>query len=412
MIKWILILVLLPILASAQLNLRGDTVTTLKFYDTTKVDAKILEKHPEVLVTDSSFQHSFWKSECYLRVDLSNGKNPLKGTEPTLSSLNDKPRVEIEANGLTHDLFAKDTNAFEWNIVLDSNPDTNVFTYQIETKGLLFYYQPDEPGMDDSAIGSYAVEHATQVHNRREVDGSYRAYNGGQVGNIWRPDAWNSKGDTVACSLWVDAGAGLLSVIVPQSIMDLTDQRKAWPLTVDPEFGYNNNGNANSGEFNGTVRGNAWTTAQATTPSDSTYDVDSLYFRGLGQAGSWTVWIAIYDVDGSNDPEDFVSQSRLDASGSSTAWFGIDVDIELAVSNTYTLVVGRSTAVGAVQYRKRAGSSGEMSVDQTTSVFNDPFQNDANLGDHMCVYAVYNAVAVGGDADISHVRRIKEGEGK
>lgn len=399
--KYSLLITLLPALVFGQTGRHGTETALLRFHDSTRVQANVTSKEPEVFITDSSFEQSFWRGECSFRVHLRSTRQPLDtAVEPVVSTRNGNPRVRIAASGAVHDLYAADSTSLEWEIILARKPDTNLFEYQIETAGLEFYYQPpltpEEAAagvtIDDSAIGSYWLEHATRRHNIRRIgenDTTYFRYTTGIVGTIWRPDAWNAAGDTVACSLFVDISAGVLAVTVPQKFLDDTESKSAWPATIDPEFGYHDDGSTTSGNFNGTCRGNAKSADQITTPSDSIYTIDSLYARSRGTDFGWTITVAVYDTTSNNRPNNKLSESVLDGFGTSLQWAKKNVNIELATSTTYTLCIGQ--VVSGINYRYTNATVGDMSIDLSAPTFNNPWDHNTSDNDRMCLYAVYTS---------------------
>lgn len=126
---------------------------------------------------------------------------------------------------------------FEW--VLPQKPASNVLTATIQTKELNFFYQPaltqeeiDEgAGRPENVAGSYAVYHKTKGGMNR-ADGM--EYKTGKAFHIYRPKVTDKKGKETWAELNIDETSGVLSVTVPQEFLE----KAAYPVIVDPTFGY------------------------------------------------------------------------------------------------------------------------------------------------------------------------------
>jgi hypothetical protein len=130
---------------------------------------------------------------------------------------------------------------FEW--VLNKKPESNVLTATIQTKNLVFDYQPpltiDEIQRGnfrpENVIGSYAVYHTDKgiINN---ADG--KEYKTGKAFHIFRPEAVDYTGEKTGCELYINAEDGILTVTIPQDFLDKAN----YPIVVDPTFGYTSQG--------------------------------------------------------------------------------------------------------------------------------------------------------------------------
>ena len=134
----ILCILLLAGSVSAQISISNAEVASIKLYDTTKVDAKVNTKQHTIDLDSNSFSVRSW-GECAMTVDIAPEATDLSASvAPSLTSMNEWPRFRTGTTAKTNDLFVREDGHFEWNIDLASKPDTNVFTYSIETEGLDF----------------------------------------------------------------------------------------------------------------------------------------------------------------------------------------------------------------------------------------------------------------------------------
>jgi hypothetical protein len=135
----------------------------------------------------------------------------------------------------------KGKDGFEIEILLKEKPDTNVFHFSLETKGLKFYKQPalTETEIEygdlrpDDVVGSYAVYHDSRKHNYADM-----SYETGKFCHIYRPYAYDANIDNSWCELDIDVDKKELTVTVPQDFLD----NAVYPVVIDPTFGYDTAG--------------------------------------------------------------------------------------------------------------------------------------------------------------------------
>lgn len=136
-------------------------------------------------------------------------------------------------------------NEFDIDFTLHSRPDTNIFTYKIEgAEDFDFFYQPELTAEEiaegaqrpDNVTGSYAVYHKTKA-NHRVGDTNYAA---GKVFHVYRPKAIDANGE----EMWAELtyADGVLAVSVPKDWLT----KAAYPVVVDPTFGYTTQGASSS----------------------------------------------------------------------------------------------------------------------------------------------------------------------
>lgn len=179
-----------------------------------------------------------WGEECYLKVSLSiaNKANPkLEGgkvkwvtgnIEAHFYPIEPSMVYGGEKNGKPIQKLQNELGGLEFEIILKQKPPTNKIVFDIETKGLKFYYQslltPEEAEhcfRPDNVVGSYAVYHATRTSlHKRQVDAE--KYKCGKAFHIYRPRLEDADGVWVWGELNIDIESQKLTVTIPQDFLD------------------------------------------------------------------------------------------------------------------------------------------------------------------------------------------------
>jgi hypothetical protein len=182
----------------------------------------------------------------------------------TLTFENDKTKfVTPKKDFILYEMSASKDNpegAFEYEIDLKEKPDTNVISFNLETQGVDFFYQPplneekQEDGLictateckdkdgnirsqrPENVVGSYAIYASEQKTNY--VGG--KEYKTGKVGHIFRPKIIDSAGTEVWGDLHIEKG--ILSVTIPQEFLD----KAVYPVrhATGLQIGYGGTGGA------------------------------------------------------------------------------------------------------------------------------------------------------------------------
>jgi hypothetical protein len=130
----------------------------------------------------------------------------------------------------------------ELEIVLKKPPSTNIIKFSIETKGIVFYYQPETyKGLTipEDVKGSYAIYTSEEKTNYENG----KIYRTGKVGHIYRPKIKDSNNNEVWGVLSIDIVNKELSITIPQSFLDNAN----YPVFVDPTVGYTTIGTSYGG---------------------------------------------------------------------------------------------------------------------------------------------------------------------
>lgn len=143
--------------------------------------------------------------------------------------------------------YELDNGDFEFEYILYSIPASNVISFDIQTQGLDFFYQPaldvemasttctatDCGGSHrpENVVGSYAVYHKTQQGDYSALGGEN--YKTGKAFHIYRPKIIDNMGDWVWGEMDINTTTGKLSITIDQNWLN----NAVYPVIVDPTFG-------------------------------------------------------------------------------------------------------------------------------------------------------------------------------
>jgi len=164
-----------------------------------------------------------------------------------------KPKTVVIKHPQTGEVLVPVQNelgGLELEIILKKKPIINQVSFNIESQGLKFYYQPplhpehstwiDTNGdgianrlCPQNVVGSYAVYHATKTNLHRGKKDAEK-YKAGKAFHIYRPLATDSAGNQTWCNLHISETKGKLTITIPQEFLD----KAFYPVNIDPTFGY------------------------------------------------------------------------------------------------------------------------------------------------------------------------------
>lgn len=161
-------------------------------------------------------------------------------------------KIVLKDADIEYHYYEVDENNYEYEIILNAIPETNIIEIPISSEGLVFNYQDEltQQEIDDGAtrpenvIGSYAVMHATKKGHRQ----GYVNYGSGKAFHIYRPKIIDINNDWV----WGDINIAndLMTITIPQIFIDNAD----YPIIIDPTFGYETEGGTNWNWGNDNIR--------------------------------------------------------------------------------------------------------------------------------------------------------------
>lgn len=191
-----------------------------------------------------------------------------------------------EKNGKPIQKLQNELGGLEFEIILKRKPSTNKIIFDIETKGLKFYYQPplileemEYSFRPDNVVGSYAVYHNTRTSlHKRQVDAE--KYKCGKAFHIYRPRLEDADGDWVWGDLNIDIESQKLTVTIPQDFLD----NAKYPVhhAAGATFGYETIGGSYESHTN-SITGSHFTCPESGTADSITVHCDASVDPGNGK---------------------------------------------------------------------------------------------------------------------------------
>ena len=202
-----------------------------------------------------------------------------------------KQNKEVKVKGKknkNHSFVLSQDGGFEFEVVLYEKPLSNVISLSIQSKGLKFYYQgplTDKEKAEgiirpEEVTGSYAVYHESKKDGK---------YNTGKAFQIYRPKIIDVDGNWVWGELNIDTAAQVLTITINSNWL----ASAAYPVIIDPEFGYTSIG-ASAIPLENMMRGSIFTALEFTPASITAY------LENVDASAAHTAKYAIYKVGSSS----------------------------------------------------------------------------------------------------------------
>lgn len=215
--------------------------------------------------------------------------------------------VEYDVDGTSFTYVENENGGVEFDAVFNEPLVDNVVSFEIDSRGLEFEYQPPlneepmMPGVTECSETTCWNEEGEAVSYRPEnVVRSYAVYyNGGKAGDwtklggkdyktgkvfhIYRPKIYDAAGTEVWGELKIEDN--YIKVVVPQDFLD----QAVYPVTVDPSFGYTSIGASSSSWTSNFPRGTIYALSE-----DGEAQSITTYSR-TNTTGTHYGYFAIYD---------------------------------------------------------------------------------------------------------------------
>jgi hypothetical protein len=166
--------------------------------------------------------------------------------------------------GIDRDIwYIDDKGRLKWDIEFASRPEINSWTWELKhTKGIEFYYQgeltveeiADGCVRPDEVVGSYAV-YCNKANNK---------YKTGKLCHIYRPFCYDAKGKTIYADL--NIADGQMTISINAAWLDSA----AYPVRLDPTFGYTSKGGSSADPGDNNIWAPGWATTEAGTAQSLT----------------------------------------------------------------------------------------------------------------------------------------------
>jgi len=353
-----------------------------------------------------------WDGEVSLKVDVPYGKNGVKSlTQNRLIWANHKYEVhfypkepeEVEENGYKRTI--NEDGGVEFDVVLKEKPESNVFEFPIETKGLKFYYQPEltqeyQSGWSEefqgtitatetevrgtsgdilvyrpeNVVGSYAVYHAAK---KDHVIGQTN-YMTGKAFHIYRPFVTDAEGNKIWAEMKI--ADGKLTITIDQNWLD----KAAYPVTIDPTFGQTATG--------GSVHELGTTDQKVGSHFTLTEngDVTQIAFYGVAKKTGMMGKALIYSD--SSAPDALLGTSTAIEIGASAGWntFTFSPPVSLSAGE-YWLVRHCDDSIDRIDFNYDVGvaNKGAYNTDEYADGPSNPFGTATYTNYEYSIYATY-----------------------
>jgi len=285
---------------------------------------------------------------------------------------------------------------FEFEVHLPERPETNQIQFKVDTMGLNWYYQPPLTQQEinegavrpDNVVGSYAVYAKSPKANY--VGG--KEYKTGKVFHVYRPHIVDKLGKKTWGVFSLDKRKGILTITIDNDWLN----NAAYPIIVDPTFGYTSVGATMGYLPNNYIRGVLHTGATGTATSISLYN--------YGYSGGF-IKFALYERISSNNRSlvGYTSEAIITSKHefqtlnfvSNPAISGVDYFISAFCNSTLSMVYD---SVGCTLSNK-ALSYGAFPSSDTSS----------ELGESL-YYSLYTTYTVGSSSDIKTINELAKAD--
>ena len=222
-----------------------------------------------------------------------------------LGKWGDESAVEIKCRDAG--CFVRETKrGLEFDIALEHRPRKNTFAYDVRGENLAFYFQPPLSEADkargcvrpDDVVGSFAAYHPTKRGYNLDHGPNYEA---GKVFHIFRPKAIDKNGEESWAKL--SFRGGKMVVAVDPAFL----KKAAYPVIVDPEFGYHPTTPAS----HSTLGSDAIYGARYTATGDGTATSIAWYLAHANASGPYNFSLGLYDASTPQNRKANTAESSL-----------------------------------------------------------------------------------------------------
>jgi len=354
--------------------------------------------------------------------------SPEKGSTPSevegggVSGLNfEGEKIKYDLPDQAYEFYqsvatSTDGGGYNFDVLVKTKPASNIFSFNIETSNLDFFYQPplndpsssplpisfrrngegtgagctetdciDKDGKvithrPENVVGSYAV------YYKDGKSGDYTALGGknymaGKAFHIYRPQIIDANGNKVWGELKVDEAGGKLTVTIPQDFLDSA----VYPVTIDPTFGKFNIGASTDNVSNHPVVAKA----QSNPSLSGTLTGIGAYIDD-NTTGNPQLAVAIYS-DNAGVPQTRLASTETGTSitPAYTGWLTSTLSYSgITAGTAYWL--GFKSGVNGAGFANRYDTGTDQYYRATDMSWPDPFGGSQG-GEIYTIYAIYSA---------------------
>lgn len=337
-----------------------------------------------IISNKSFFNLSKWENEIHLEIlddnEVNISKEYIDGA--SFQTKNYETKIyEIE-------------NGIEYEQVFSEKPSSNQIVLGINSENLNFYYQaPLNQGISDPSctptdchnlhrpeniVGSYAVYHKNKKDN---------FYKTGKAFHIYRPKITDANNHSVWGELNISEGNntayGIMTITIPQDFLD----NAAYPIIVDPTFGYDTGGQSYS-----TNPTSAFADLVSTHTATSGEILTTYYVYAGSDTTGATIQMGIYDDD-SGRPKGRINSETVTID-KNPDWYSLEsLSVELSDSTLYYVAFqDNQDGKNDIYYDD---TPGEQSNSECTSGLAEAWSEDQRVEYR---YSIYATVESGGGA--------------
>lgn len=307
-------------------------------------------------------------------------------------------QVRLDAGsskGERHRWYLKD-DGIEWEILWDKLSDVPIsgaVKFDLGfPDGLDFHYQPalSAEEIDDGAtrpenvVGSIAVywkQAGRYLRGEKEIVN----FETGKFCHIYRPEVIDANGERAWCQ-WIYT-QGRLTAMLPMDWM----RAAAYPVILDPEFGYTSQGDTPS---NANLHANAHNNTYVHSGTTGETVTDVTVYRSFTFAGGGQAHCALYDFAAGVPGNRLTAQ--LNPPIGTGWWTQSGLSISLSTGTDYSLAIYTASSVRDFFYDDTGGT--ETRFADHTSGLTDPWTDTSASSQNrvFSIYATFTAAPSGG----------------
>lgn len=249
----------------------------------------------------------------------------------------------------------------KWDIAFASAPKKNTFEWDIKCSDTIEFWRQDELTEDqvkrgysrpDEVIGSYAVYSGQSGHFVDEDGNTIINFATGKLCHIYRPLCSDANGVTAWADLLIEKNK--LSITIPQDYLDAA----AYPVTLDPTFGYATHGASTFTIDDTYCLANTLAAQEYTATSGDTITGFTIYASGSGNVG-----VSAYSCSGNAPSSRLAAEASITVSTSAAEYSVGSLSQSLTGGTKYCVAMNnKSKNATGIRYDTPGGNASAYQV--------------------------------------------------